>query len=147
MRERLEAEVARIDTSALVRHAEQVLGQKLAMSEPFSAGQCWICFEMVAEDRSLIIARVRLPKYPDMPATYTDEDEQYFIDCEVVTMILVRQELPGVKIPRVYACEGITSDLASSAGAPYMLLEGIYGNTLQDVEFDICDLPVRVFVT
>lgn len=72
MKECLEGHIARLDTSALVRHAEQVLGQKFTMSEPFSAGQYWICFEMVAENGSIVIARVRLPKHPDMPATYTD---------------------------------------------------------------------------
>lgn len=58
-------------------------------------------------------------------------------------MSFVRQKLPRVKVPCVYAYEGIGSDLASSVGAAYMLLEGFYGNTLQDTVFDICDLSVR----
>lgn len=142
MKERLEGQIARLDTSVLVRHAQQILGQSVTMSEPFSAGQYWICFEMVAEDESLVIARVRLPRNPDMPSSYSDEDEQYLIGCEVATMAFVRERLPGLRIPRLRAYEGSGSDLASSVGAPYMLLEGFYGNTLQDVEFDMCNLPV-----
>ncbi|KAI1188976.1 hypothetical protein F5B17DRAFT_393082 [Nemania serpens] len=115
-------------------------GKKLAMSQPFSAGQYWICFEIVAEDRSLVIARVRLPRHPDTPVTVTEEDEAYAIACEVATMELVRQRLTAVSLPCVYAYESVGSQLASHVGAPYMLLEGFYGNTLQDVEFDICSL-------
>ncbi|MBE3048929.1 hypothetical protein IMZ48_41810 [Candidatus Bathyarchaeota archaeon] len=146
MKERLERQIAKLDTSVLVRHAQQVLGQNVTMSDPFSAGQYWICFEMIAQDDSLVIARVRLPRHPDMPATYGDDDEQYSIDCEVAAMTLVRQKLPGLNIPRLYAYEGVGSDLASSAGAPYMLLEGFDGNTLQDVEFDMCQLPVSALL-
>lgn len=145
MRERLKGHIEKLDTSILARHAQQILGQKVTISDPFSAGQYWICFEMVAEDGSLIIARVRLPRHPSLPATCSDEDERYLIDCEVATMNFVRQNLPGVKIPRLYAYEGAASSLAAAAGAAYMLLEGFYGNTLQDIEFDICNLPVSEF--
>lgn len=144
MKERLKGIVAKLDTSILVHHAQQILGQVVTLSAPFSAGQYWICFEMVAEDGSLIIARVRLPRHPDTPATFSDEDECYSIDCEVATMAHVRQNLPEVKVPYVYAYEAFGSSMASSVGAAYMLLEGFYGNTLQDIEFDICDLPVSV---
>jgi hypothetical protein len=34
------------------------------------------------------------------------------------------------------------SQLAVDAGTVYMLLEGFYGITLPDVEFDMCNLPV-----
>ncbi|CAK7264309.1 hypothetical protein SEPCBS119000_000922 [Sporothrix epigloea] len=56
-------------------------------------------------------------------------------------MNYVRQALPKVKISRVYAYEPAGSERAAAAGAPYMLLEGFYGNTLLDVEFDMCFLP------
>ncbi|KAJ8126132.1 hypothetical protein O1611_g7507 [Lasiodiplodia mahajangana] len=140
MKERLETALGRIDKLALVRHAERIKGKKLTMSQPFSAGQYWVCFEMIAEDGSLIIARVRLPRHPDISATVTEEDEAYAIACEVATMEFIRQRLSVVSLPRVYAYEGVGSQLAAHAGAPYMLLEGFYGNTLQDVEFNICNL-------
>ena len=114
------------------------------MSEPFSAGQYWICFEIIADDGSLVIARVRLPRHPDTPATITEEDESYAIGCEVTTMEFVRQKLPTIPIPRVYAYEGPGSRLAAEAGAAYMLLEGFRGNTLQDVEFNMCTLSVSI---
>ena len=142
MKERLEAALEQIDMSALIRHAERIKGQKITMSQPFSAGQYWICFEMVVEDGSLIIARVRLPRHPDIPVTVSEEDEAYAIACEVAAMELVRQKLHAVSLPLVYAYEGVGSQLAADAGAVYMLLEGFYGNTLQSVEFDICNLQV-----
>ncbi|KAH7009377.1 uncharacterized protein B0I36DRAFT_401714 [Microdochium trichocladiopsis] len=102
-------------------------------SKPFSAGQYWICFEMIAEDGSLVIARVRLPRHPDAPPTISEEDEQYSIACEVATMAFVRQNVPTITLPQIYAYEGPGSQLAADAGAIYMLLEGFYGNTLQDI--------------
>lgn len=142
MKERLQTALAKIDKSALIHHAQRIKGQELTMSEPFSAGQYWICFEMVAEDKSIVIARVRLPRHPDTPATVSEEDVAYSIGCEVAAMEFVRLRLNAVSLPRVYACEGMGSRQAGIVGAPYMLIEGFYGNTLQDVEFDICDLPV-----
>ena len=68
MKERLQAALDKINKPALLRHAERIKGQKVVMSEPFSAGQYWICFEMIAEDGSLVIARVRLPRHPERAA-------------------------------------------------------------------------------
>ncbi|KKP00792.1 hypothetical protein THAR02_07087 [Trichoderma harzianum] len=141
MKERLQTALAKINKSALIHHAQRIKGQELTMSEPFSAGQYWICFEMVAEDKSIVIARVRLPRHPDTPATVSEEDVAYSIGCEVAAMEFVRLRLNAVSLPRVYAYEGMGSRQAGIVGAPYMLIEGYYGNTLQDVEFDICDLP------
>ncbi|KAM3455793.1 hypothetical protein MY3296_002211 [Beauveria thailandica] len=144
MKERLQGLLAKVDKSVLVRHAELIKGQKVTMSQPFSAGQYWVCFEMIAEDGSLVIARVRLPRHPDTPPTASEGDELYAITCEVATMNFVRQNLPAVSIPCIYAYEGPGSQLAADAGATYMLLEGFYGNTLQDVEFDMCNLSMQV---
>ncbi|KAK0609564.1 hypothetical protein B0T17DRAFT_621611 [Bombardia bombarda] len=112
------------------------------MSQPFSAGQYWMCLEIIAEDGSLVIARVRLPRHPDTAPTISQADEEYAIACEVATMNFVKRNLPTIRIPAVYAYEGPGSQLATDVGAVYMLLEGFYGNTLQDVKFDMCDLPV-----
>lgn len=142
MKERLVGLLAKLDKGVLLHHAELIKGQKFSMSEPFSAGQYWICFEMVAEDDSLIIARVRLPRHPDTLPTVNETDEQYSIACEVSTMRFVRQRLPTVVVPRVYAYEGPGSQLAADAGAVYMLIEGFYGNTLQDMVPDLCSLSV-----
>jgi len=142
MKERLEKAITSLDKSALARHTELITAKKVTMSKPFSAGQYWICFEMIAEDGSLIIARVRLPRHPDTPVTVTEEDEQYAIECEIATMEFVRRNAPTVRVPEVYAYEKPGSEFATRAGASYMLLEGFYGNTLQDTQFNICMLPV-----
>jgi hypothetical protein len=55
MKQRLQRALDSIDKTALLRHAERIKGQKVIMSEPFSAGQYWICFEMIADDDSLVI--------------------------------------------------------------------------------------------
>ena len=142
MKERLERSLANLKKDVLLRHAEHIKGQKLTMSDPFSAGQFWICFEMIAADGSLVIARVRLPRHPDLLLAVRDEDELNSIACEVSTMRFVGQSLPAVVVPKVYAYEGPGSQLASDAGAFYMLLEGFYGNTLQDIAPDLCSLLV-----
>ncbi|KAK3305214.1 uncharacterized protein B0T15DRAFT_531661 [Chaetomium strumarium] len=56
MKERLQTALVNIDKPALLRYAERIKGQKVIMSGPFSADQYWICFEMIAEDESLVIA-------------------------------------------------------------------------------------------
>jgi hypothetical protein len=142
MKERLQCALDSINTSALVVHAERIKQQDLNLSKPFSAGQYWICFEMVAGDSSLVIARVRLPRHPDTPSTVTEEEETYGTRCEIATMQYVRQRLSGISVPAVYAYEPPGSSLAADAGAAYMLLQGLYGNTLQNVAFNICILPV-----
>lgn len=144
MKERLEIALARINKDVLLSHAELITGQKLSMSENFSAGDHWICFEMVADDGSLLIARVRLPRHPNTPPTVSEEDESYAISCEVATMQFVGQKnLPSVVVPKVYAYEGHGSRRAAAVGATYMLLEGFYGNTLRDLAWSVCDLPVN----
>ncbi|KAK7968741.1 hypothetical protein PG988_007814 [Apiospora saccharicola] len=114
------------------------------MSDPFLAGQCWVCFEMIAEDGSLVIARVRLPRHPNRFSTVSEEDERYTSTCEVAAMRFVKQNLPDMVVPEVYGYEGPGSQLATEAGAAYMLLEGFYGNTLQDVTEDILSLPEHI---
>lgn len=86
MKQRLQLALTTIDKPALTSHAELIKGQKMRMSQPFSAGQYWICFEIIAEDETLMIARVRLPRHPDVPVTVSEEDEVYAIDCEVATI-------------------------------------------------------------
>ncbi|KAK0713353.1 hypothetical protein B0T26DRAFT_617917, partial [Lasiosphaeria miniovina] len=62
MRQRLEGFMASINKAALTEHASVVLGSPASMSEPFSAGQHWCCFELIAPDGRFLVARVRLPK-------------------------------------------------------------------------------------
>lgn len=112
------------------------------MSQPFSAGQYWVCFELVAQDGSVVIARVRLPRHPDTPLHVTEHDETYSIACEIETMRFIREKLPGLPLPEVYAYESMDSDWSNRAGATYMLLEGFRGNSIQDLAFDLCQLPV-----
>ncbi|OBT89241.1 hypothetical protein VE02_04262 [Pseudogymnoascus sp. 03VT05] len=47
----------------------------------------------------------------------------------------------GVLLPRLHAFEGPDSQKAADVGAIYMLIDGFYGNSLQDVQFNICELP------
>ena len=142
MKERLEAAMTMLNKPALLQHAELVTGQALTMSPPFSAGQYWVCLEMVGGDGSLVIARVRLPRHPDTPVWVSSEDEAYAASCEVAAMEFVRRRLPSVRVPAVYAYEAPGSVRAGEVGASYMLIEGFYGNTLMDVAFDMCQLPV-----
>ncbi|KAJ5348335.1 uncharacterized protein N7506_001588 [Penicillium brevicompactum] len=143
MKERLESALAGLNKDALLSHSELIKGQKLFMSEKFAAGQYWICFEMVAEDGTLVIARVRLPWHPKTLPTVSEEDELYAISCEVSTMQFVaKKTLSSVVVPKVYVYEGPGSQRAIAAGAIYMLIEGFCGNTLRDVASDICDLPL-----
>jgi hypothetical protein len=142
MKERLKEAIKSLDRSALTHHAGMITTKRFTMSKPFSAGQYWICFEMLAEDGSLIIARVRLPRHPNTLVAVTEEDEQYAIECEIATMEFVRRNAPAIRVPKVYAYENPGSEFATRAGASYMLLEGFYGNTLQDIQFDMYTLPV-----
>jgi hypothetical protein len=51
-----------LDNSALIRHTDVITGKRVhvVVSEPFSVGQHWICFKMIAEDGSHVIALIRL---------------------------------------------------------------------------------------
>lgn len=146
MKERLETFMARINKSALVTHAEELTGNNVSISEPFSAGQFWCCFELVDADGTLLIARVRLPRHPDSNDRVDEKSELYAIECEVATMEFLGESIEGVPFPRLHAYEGPSSQRAADVGATYMLIEGFFGNTLQDVQFDICVLPVGVFI-
>ncbi|KAJ5287501.1 hypothetical protein N7478_003187 [Penicillium angulare] len=77
-----------------------------------------------------------------MPATVSEEEGNYAIMCKISTMEFVRQKnFPYVVVPNVYAYGRPGSRRAAAAGAAYMMTEGFYGNTLQDVAFDMCNLP------
>ncbi|KAF2277725.1 uncharacterized protein EI97DRAFT_499987 [Westerdykella ornata] len=143
MKQRLEQFMESIDKQALCNHVEEVTQKKAHMSEPFSAGQFWCCFEFVLEDQSLVIGRVRLPRHPSSNGTITESSESYAIQCEVATMSFLQANAPKVPSPRLYAYAPPGSQQAKAVGACYMLIEGFYGNTLQDVQFDICDLPLH----
>lgn len=143
MKERLEMFMSTLNKSTLVQHAEHVMGQKYSISEPFSAGEYWACFELIAEDGNLVIARVRLPRHPDSADAVNEQSELYSITCEIATMNFLREKVTTVPFPSLYAYAGPGSQWATDAGAIYMLIEGFYGNTLLDIQFDICSLPVR----
>jgi hypothetical protein len=147
MKERLEGFMSIINKPSLMEHAKLILGQSVSISEAFSAGQFWCCFELLADDGRLVIARVRLPRHPDSTDTIDESSELYSMECEVATMKFLQGDIISVPFPRLYAYEGPGSQKAADVGAAYMLIEGFYGNTLQDVQFNICELPVRhIFV-
>lgn len=141
---RLKQFLKTINKQAITAHASALIPDKnLTMSEPFSAGQNWCCFEMVADDddETLVIARVQLP--PLHPETQTQTqalDRDYRTMCEVATISYLN-DTTDLPIPRVYAYEPSGSIRAKQVGAPYMLLEGLYGNSLVDVDIDLSDLP------
>jgi len=143
MKERLERFISIINKSSLIEHTQFIAGQSVSISEAFSAGQSWCCFELLAADGRLIIARVRLPRHPDSTDGANEHSELYSIECEVATMKFFHENVTGVPFPRLYAYEAPGSQRAAIVGAAYMLIEGFYGNTLQDVQFNICELPVR----
>ncbi|KFY04531.1 hypothetical protein V491_09324 [Pseudogymnoascus sp. VKM F-3775] len=59
-------------------------------------------------------------------------------------MEFLRENSTGILFPKLYAFEGGESYRAVEFCAVYMLIEGFYGNTLQDMQFNICDLPLSV---
>lgn len=61
-------------------------------------------------------------------------------------MMFLREKISTVPLPRLYTYAGPGSQWAVDAGAVYMLIEGFYGNTLQDIQFDICELPVKSYL-
>jgi hypothetical protein len=146
MKERLERFISITNKSSLVEHTQLILGQPVSISEAFSAGQFWCCFELVAADGRLIIARVRLPRHPDSTDGVNEHSEMYSIQCEVATMKFLHENFKSVPFPRLYAYEDTRSQRAANVGAAYMLIEGFYGNTMQDKQFDICELPVRLCI-
>ncbi|KAF0643397.1 hypothetical protein FPSE5266_03731 [Fusarium pseudograminearum] len=134
MRDRLEERVSTLNMEYLKQHAETITGHTVTLSPKFSAGQYWVCFELLVADRGLIIARVRLPQHPTTP-TLTEEDESYAAKCEIATMRFVKQRLPGLIVPDVYTYQGPGSPGALQVGAPYMLIEGFYGTSLEHVVY------------
>ena len=62
-------------------------------------------------------------------------------------MGFVRQKLPAIPVPCIYAYEPPGSGFAVKAGAAYMLLEGFYDNTSPDVEYNICNLSVSMVIS
>ncbi|KFY94495.1 hypothetical protein V500_03236 [Pseudogymnoascus sp. VKM F-4518 (FW-2643)] len=146
MKERLESFIGVINKHALLQHAQSIIGQPVIISEAFSAGQFWCCFELVAADGRLIIARLRLPRHPDSAGRTNDDSELYSIQCEVATMEILHENVTGIPFPKLYAFGGPGSQSAAEVGAVYMLIEGFYGNSLQDVQFNICELPVQLLI-
>ncbi|KFX90719.1 hypothetical protein V490_06300 [Pseudogymnoascus sp. VKM F-3557] len=142
MKERLESFMATIDKPALLKHSQALIGHPVIISEAFSAGQYWCCFELVIADGRLMIARVRLPRHPDSTDSAHDDSEQYSIQCEVATMEFLHENVTGVPFPKLHVYEGPGSQRAADVGATYMLIEGFYGNSMQDVQFNICELPI-----
>ncbi|KAK3943052.1 hypothetical protein QBC46DRAFT_378825 [Diplogelasinospora grovesii] len=141
MKERLEGFMASLKKTALVEHAEQLLESPVSMSESFSAGQHWCCFELVASNGRLVIARVRLPKHPD--SNVDENAEEDLIRSEVATMKFLQNHVMTVPVPTLYASELPGSPRAVAAGAAYMLIEGFHGNSLQDANHDMYNLPAK----
>lgn len=69
MKERLEKFMSTVNKEALITHAKKLFQKNCVISEPFSAGQYWACFELIADDSSLLIARARLPRHPGTGST------------------------------------------------------------------------------
>ena len=139
MKERLEKFMSDVNKSALAEHASVVAGKEMKMSEPFSAGQYWCCFELVADDGQLIIARVRLPPLPNASGSL---DQRYRIECEVATIAYVR-DATDLPLPRIFTYERDHTEWARKVGSSYMLIEGFYGNSLFDLHDDFYEIPQK----
>jgi len=113
-----------------------VTNKHVKISDPFAAGQYWCCLELVADDGTLFIARMRLPPHPEATG-YLDDSLR--IDCELATMNYVRSRT-SIPVPKVFAYEKEGSAKAHIVGAPYMIIEGFRGTTLQD-SIDLFDIP------
>lgn len=59
-------------------------------------------------------------------------------------MKFLSENLKSIPTHRLYTYEEPNSKMATKVVAAYMLIQGFYGNTMQDREFDICKLPVRL---
>ncbi|KAL6891163.1 hypothetical protein HDV57DRAFT_513613 [Trichoderma longibrachiatum] len=141
MKQRLETFMSSINKAAITEHASTVLDSPVSMSEAFSAGQYWCCFELVAPDQGrFLIARVRLPNHPASDAP--EGADEYLIQCEVATMRFLQAKVTTIPMPRLYAYEASGSTRAIAVGATYMLIEGFHGNTLQDINLNIHNLPI-----
>jgi hypothetical protein len=70
------------------------------------------------------------------------EAEAYIMQCEAATMAFLRDRATTISLPTLYAFEGPGSAGAAKARAPYMLIEGFYKNSLQDVAQSVYNLPV-----
>jgi len=57
-------------------------------------------------------------------------------------MRFLYENFTRVLFPRLYAYKGPRAQKAANVGAAYMLIEGFYGNTMQDLQFNTCELPV-----
>lgn len=57
-------------------------------------------------------------------------------------MRFLQANVTTIPFPTLFAYEAPGSAKAVKVGAAYMLIEGFYGNTLQDVDHSIYDLPV-----
>lgn len=97
MKSRLEGFVSTVNKSALTEHAQAIPGQPVSISEAFSAGQHWCCFELMPADGCLIIARVRLPKHLDGADGIDEDSETYLMQCEVETMKFLLENVTYVQ--------------------------------------------------
>ena len=118
MKERLGRFIRIINKSAHVEHTQLIIGQPVSISEPFSAGQFWCCFELLAVDGRLIIACVRLPRHADSTDSANEYSELCSIQCEVANMKFLHENVTSVPFPRLYACEGPESQRSADVGAP-----------------------------
>jgi hypothetical protein len=107
MKERLQTFMSTLHKSVLARHAELITGQSISISEPLAAGQSWACFEPIAADGNLIIARVRLPSHPHSTGATDVQAELYSIMCEVATMTYLRDKVTTGRLPRLYTYAGL----------------------------------------
>jgi hypothetical protein len=83
MKERLEGFLLEINRDAFVEHVLAITRKASIVCKPFSAGQYWCCLELIAEDGTLFIARLRLPDHPEASLNI---DASQRIEGEIATM-------------------------------------------------------------
>ena len=142
MNERLQDFMVSMNKSALIKHAEITTGRTLSLSKPFSAGFNWCCFELIANDGTFFIARVKLPRHPDDDDTVDEDSVSYMRKCEIATMNFLQERVEAVSVPQIYGWAMPGSQNAQEVGAACMLIEGFQGNVLFDGHSKVYDLPV-----
>ncbi|MCJ1356369.1 MAG: hypothetical protein MMC33_006364 [Icmadophila ericetorum] len=142
MNERLQDFMVSMNKSALIKHAEITTGRTLSLSKPFSAGFNWCCFELIANDGTFFIARVKLPRHPDDDDTVDEDSVSYMRKCEIATMNFLQERVEAVSVPQIYGWAMPGSQNAQEVGAACMLIEGFQGNVLFDGHSKVYDLPI-----
>ncbi|KAK3366912.1 hypothetical protein B0T24DRAFT_682088 [Lasiosphaeria ovina] len=133
MRQRLDGILASLNKAVMADHAAAVPGcstVSISVSEAFSAGKHWCCFELVApdDDDRFLVARVRLPRLVDRDSSnVTDVSTQEHIFAQWTA---VQAELAAVISPQIRSVSHFSADTGPVIGGSPRP-EGLVAQALQ----------------